>query len=87
MYLKWLIALCGPLQTIILAFLRFLTTARMEDSGSALDFSCLSVVQEFFWWDFLFFWLWQRRSEFCSDELRSVLGFAGWRHMRLCELF
>lgn len=38
-YLTWFIALSGPLQTIILAFLRFLIIARMEESGSALDFS------------------------------------------------
>lgn len=37
------IPLCGPLQTVILAFLSFLVTARMEDAGSALDFSLLVV--------------------------------------------
>lgn len=42
--LTWFIPLCGPLQTLILAFLRFLVTARMEDTGNALDFSCLTVV-------------------------------------------
>lgn len=44
-YLTWFIPLCGPLQTLILAFLRFLVTARMEDTGNALDFSCLTVVR------------------------------------------
>lgn len=51
MYLTRFTALCGPLQTIILAFLIFLIIARMEDSGSALDFSFLSsygILQDFF---------------------------------------
>ena len=35
----WFAALCGPLQTITLAYLRFLIIARMEDCGSTLDCS------------------------------------------------
>lgn len=65
MYLMCLIALYGSLQTTILAFLRFLTTARMENSGSALDFSCPPVVQDFFCGILVFFC-------YCSEGLNFV---------------
>lgn len=70
-YFTWFIPLCGPLQTFILAFLRFLVTARIEDSGSALDFSCLTVVH--YSVVLLLVCLLRWKSEDCSVELRSVL--------------
>lgn len=73
-YLTWSTALCGPLQTIILAFLRFLVIAGMEDSGSTLDFSCLPMVHyKIFFCAILFVsFLVAFATKVCSEGLKCV---------------
>lgn len=56
-----------PLQTVILAFLRFLIIARMEDGVSALDFSFPVIL-----WYFFFKWNVVCLNCFCNEGLKFV---------------